>query len=197
MRFFYGVTFEKETQSFFDLLNLIADPFKKKRSSAHITLRGPYAAEKNFEWLAKFVTHKAKIKAIEKFDTRKGVALVLIIDIENLDKLWDKPDYPNGKPHLTICETSDIEFVNHLFDLFSSSSILDLEFSTTPLKQINTKRLAQDFENYEEMMTLFESHIPGHDWCRLEDLMKTPATKRLKFIEHLLKGGLSDVQCTI
>jgi hypothetical protein len=110
---FYGV-YIKEIQASgaLDLLRFICEPNYVRRS--HITVRGPYKTRRESD--------------IESFNSKEAISSFAIVDslgsffdgsqntvllkcrIDGVEKIWNKPDYPDSFPHLTIYDGSSREF---------------------------------------------------------------------------------------
>lgn len=182
-RFFYGVQCKDEhIQSIFDLMIFLAAPHRDKHQQTHITLKGPYEEPKNFNSTLK--SEEAILVGIETFDTPKGAALVLLAKIDGVKDVWDKPSYPDGEPHLTLCE-GEKQYINDLFIAVKKYEIFPIKIGITQLMPINYKLLlAQEFPNYETIKLCFET-IFRKNWHGPDSFRKLDAQARAN---HIVKA---------
>ena len=184
-KYIYGVTCKNQyIQSFFDLLLiLLSNPHQDKICSSHITLKGPYDKAREVEPEDDLFDKNIYLSKIDIFDTKKGSALVFIIEMNNISKVWHKPDYPNGKPHLTIFE-GDSNYTKSLYDKIGEFK-KNLLIEITPLRQINKKYMpAREFQNYEQIKSIYEL-IYKMDWPGPGRIAKFSTKKKTKMF---LKG---------
>lgn len=184
-QYLYGVECKDELfQSFFDLIAILAAPGKDKRTYAHITLQGPFRSPKTN--LEKLKNRFATLNGLELFETKKGAALVFLIDIKGYREVWDKPHFPEGKPHITIYE-GDLEFASKLQRQINEHDFVGYSFEVSQLKQINMKYLpAQQFSNYKTIKRLFETTL-RQDWKGIAGLRQTSQDVRINLVIRALK----------
>ena len=187
-KYLYGVTFkDPDTQSYLDLLKILADPMSTTRSPSHITLQGPYEEKKSS--LENITCSIAKFVDVEVLNTAKGAAFVFIVEIEGIHEIWDKPHFPNGKPHITVFE-GEAEFANKLYEVTKSLNRLfnAVEFETSDLEQINKKlNLTRDFPNYEDIKNTYKK-IFSEYWPGIKKLQTLDADKRMGCLCEVLNN---------
>jgi len=179
-RFLYGSVWADEyVQSIFDLLGFIANPHDEKRAASHITLQGPYQEEKTvFET---FDGKQAMLDGIELFETNKGKAVVFLLKIDDIKNVWDKPDFPNGKAHVTIFEGRKY-FAQKLFDELNYLPHDKPAFEISPIKQINHKfMLTREFPNFQHIKKIFET-ITREEWEGYPYFKSLSDTRRISII---------------
>lgn len=187
-QFLYGVQLEDKTsQSIFDLMRFIADPYSQRKPETHITLQGPYIEEKK-EAISNLTSYVGRIDTLELYKTRKGSALVFSVFIDNVEKVWDKPSFPNGKPHITIFE-GDSQEAEKLFSEIEnvSKSLIGWEVRITKIKLINRKfMLAKEFPNYSEIKRIYNI-ITRRSWIGPNNIRheNVEITKRIRNIKSL------------
>jgi hypothetical protein len=120
---FYSVSLTDESiQSVLDAIKLVANP--RSKSPAHITVKGPLRNkirkaqfEKYEMYLEGSQLHTLKVGS---FDNAGYLTLFLEIEKNDfIEKLWFKPDYPNGIPHLTIYDGPKDSFATWLLSELS------------------------------------------------------------------------------
>ena len=101
------------------VLNFLAEALngRRWRQPPHLTIQGPLPNRPGADAL-RAIEEKLKddqllIANPGLFETKRGVALYLRVQSENLIRVWNKPDFPVEKygfePHLTLYEGPDRE----------------------------------------------------------------------------------------
>lgn len=90
-------------------------PWKRTKSPIHVTVRGPYKAEPNLEYLRELADgirgHGVRIIGAGYFAHSKTFSVFLRAESAVFKNLWWKPDYPKPideiEPHVTLFESPD------------------------------------------------------------------------------------------
>jgi hypothetical protein len=129
---------------------------KKKRSSIHVTVRGPNkepfkgaVIDKLYE---KIADDAILIHSVDRFQNGKQHVVYLKVQGENLHKIWRKPDYPREtygiNAHITLYEGSDKERADCVYD-FLKQEHLELacyKFELVPYQSKQSDMLSQDLD---------------------------------------------------
>lgn len=182
---FYSVTVEDdEIQSILDAIKIIANPTTK--SPAHITVKGPM---RNRISKAKFDKYNSytdndliHILQIGTFKTDDRFTVFMEVEkSESIERLWFKPDFPEGTAHLTIYDGPKTTFSLWLFDKlnkFKWDFRLPIgmkfeEFSKTPsllyLEQF--RKIVSEIELKDKKITHQIQNVVPENWD--ENLRKT------------------------
>lgn len=98
----------------FDLIRFLAEPDSFRRT--HITVRGPYSRQLSDNEERRIHSHftpdKRYLEAvgIGSFFFGRQNTVVLHCDIPGIRDIWNKPDFREGKPHLTLYDGKSREF---------------------------------------------------------------------------------------
>jgi hypothetical protein len=177
-------------QSIFDLLLIFANPNKVAITPAHISILGPYDKEQYISDI-ELKSHEATLSGIEIFQTKNRVALVFTLEIIGISSEWHKPDYPHGKPHITIFQGEE-KFAKEVIKKINISKF-NHTFRITELQQINIKQMpAKQFTNYNKIKktykTIFRKEWPGtgaNYFAKLDSDTKIKLmVKTLKFMTY-------------
>lgn len=99
-------------QELLDLAIFILDPTEKL--SAHITVAGPFADPKSLPQDTTFL-NKICVFGVDRFRSDHQNTIFLKIDAEDLEEIWNKPDFPFN-PHLTLYDGGDRDLADRLYE---------------------------------------------------------------------------------
>lgn len=141
--FFVATQFsDTRVQELFDVARLVVEGDCARR--AHITLRGPY---KNKSAISKSifekVPEKVTIRKPGHFFGEKQHTVHLEIEILDITDLWYKPDFPDGRPHLTIYDGKDRKFAWAVFSTLRRYK-WNLKLNPARLSILDKKRTIED-----------------------------------------------------
>lgn len=145
MTYFVAVRFSDEKIArLFDFARLILQPEFARPS--HITLRGPYKNKKN-------ITPKIIGRDVGKITiTRPGHffndgqnTVYLGVEILGVSDYWYKPDFPGGRPHLSIYDGRDRKLAWAAFNVLRRHK-WGLQLNSKPMEILEAKtRLETEF----------------------------------------------------
>jgi hypothetical protein len=121
MPYFYGVYLQSaDISTTLDLIRFLGEPDSIRFS--HITLRGPYKRRLSKTWVTKknhseMFEWKILLTAPDRFFGNGQNTVVIKADIGSLRKLFYKPTFPNGIPHLTLYDGPDRRFAAGLYQV--------------------------------------------------------------------------------
>lgn len=182
-RVFYVVYVRDELlQHILDAIRYLADPSEKTR--AHVTIRGPYKQRLSFGERTKAMDKSDfTVTGVDSFFGPDQNTVFFTLLAPNLEKLWNKPDYPDSRPHLTIYDGDSREFAQRL-----SSRLRDLRptfrFKPTSLKPLCTNKGQNSFElraAYDETLV---NRLTGR-CVAADDVPDLSAEQRVRLIESL------------
>ncbi len=146
---------------------------KQIKTNIHITVRGPYAKTIT-EGEIKKADHTIKndvilIAGVGRFsDSRHTVYLKVRSD--NLEKIWDKPDYPKSKygfnPHITMYDGNNAQLAEGIYK-FLENEKLELLCHSFKLTPYVSKQISLFKEN--------DSATKGHHFFELSNRRKVRA----------------------
>lgn len=102
MAWFYGVYLTDERlEAALELIRFLGEPDYLRRP--HITIRGPYERKQDalLERLS-YTPGLVFVKGLSVFFDANQNTLLLECDLPEKERVWRKPDFPDGKPHITI-----------------------------------------------------------------------------------------------
>ncbi|WP_315773564.1 MULTISPECIES: hypothetical protein [unclassified Bradyrhizobium] len=102
MAWFYGLYLSDERlEAALELIRFVGEPDYLRRP--HITVRGPYERKQDalLERLA-YSPQSVFLRGIAAFFSEKQNTVLLECDLPEKDRVWRKPDFPEGKPHITL-----------------------------------------------------------------------------------------------
>jgi hypothetical protein len=155
MAWFYGVYLvEKRLEAALELIRFLGEPDYLRRP--HITIRGPYERRQDALLEKLKYTHKSiLIKGVTAFFVEAQNTVLLDCHLPDKDRVWRKPDFPDGKPHITIY---DGKSRNMALNLRSSLKTCKWNFQvpisdlTLIEKKIDPQETAPEiFENVSEL----------------------------------------------
>jgi hypothetical protein len=143
-RIFYSVTVtDANIQGILDAIKFIANPNSK--SPAHITVKGPMRNKLSKSDFKRYDASIAdgKIHVLQVGAFKNSDRFTVYIEVEKTDtiqKLWYKPDFPDGTPHITIYDGPKTSFSTWLlaelsnfdWDFVLPVGIKFEEFTKTP-----------------------------------------------------------------
>ena len=102
MAWFYGLYLSDERlEAALELIRFVGEPDYLRRP--HMTVRGPY--ERRQDALLEKLDYSPKlvfVRGIAAFFSEKQNTVLLECDLPDRDRVWRKPDFPEGKPHITL-----------------------------------------------------------------------------------------------
>ena len=105
-------------RSALDAIRMIARP--QVKHAAHVTVRGPYSDYRDPRaWSAVIRGKSIAIDGAGAFLEGDQNTVYLRVDSPDLRRIWDKPDYPEFNPHLTIYDGPSRPFAEALHDLIA------------------------------------------------------------------------------
>jgi hypothetical protein len=102
MAWFYGLYLKDERlEALLELIRFLGEPDHLRRP--HITVRGPYERKQDalLEKL-RYEPGSVLIRDVAAFFSEKQNTILLDCDLPDKDRVWRKPDFPGGKPHITL-----------------------------------------------------------------------------------------------
>lgn len=102
MAWFYGLYLNDERlEAALELVRFLGEPDYLRRP--HITVRGPYERKQDavLERL-KYAPSSILILGVAAFFTDRQNTVLLDCDLPDKKRVWRKPDFPNGRPHITL-----------------------------------------------------------------------------------------------
>lgn len=102
MAWFYGVYLTDERlEAALELIRFLGEPDYLRRP--HITIRGPYERKQDalLERLS-YTPGFVLIKDLSVFFDANQNTVLLECGLPEKERVWRKPDFPDGKPHITI-----------------------------------------------------------------------------------------------
>jgi hypothetical protein len=120
IRVFYAVYVPSgRVRILLDAIRLFARP--QAKHAAHITVRGPYADYQDpREWSAKVTGQPIEVGGVGTFFGPGQSTVFLSVDSPAIRSVWHKPDFPEGKPHLTIYDGDKRPFAESLRDVLAA-----------------------------------------------------------------------------
>jgi hypothetical protein len=122
MAWFYGVyLLEEKLEAALELVRFVGEPDFLRRP--HITIRGPYerrqdAVLEKLNYDDQFIL----IKGVSAFFGDQQNTVLLDCDLPQRERVWRKPNFPDGKPHIT------------LYDGRSRNTALNIRSALKPIK---------------------------------------------------------------
>jgi len=138
-RIFYVVYAADDfVQSTLDAIRFIADPNEKTR--AHVTIKGPYSKARTFRKARHLAEgSEVSVTGVDVFRSSKQNTVFLSIDSPVLKKLFDKPDSPDARPHLTIYDGAALAIADELHQVLQECNIA-FSFTSSTLEPLQTKK---------------------------------------------------------
>src|SRR3954463_13392256 len=102
MAWFYGLYLNDERlEAAFELIRFVGEPDYLRRP--HMTVRGPYerrqdALLEKLDYSPNFVF----VRDLAAFFSEKQNTVLLECELPDRNRVWRKPDFPEGKPHITL-----------------------------------------------------------------------------------------------
>jgi hypothetical protein len=125
-RHFYGVYVEDQTLAGgLDLIRYMMEPNAVRFS--HITVRGPYKrrisqARLDDELNGQVHDRHVHFKEPHCFFEGGQNTVCILVDLMQTKKLWYKPDYPAGVPHLTLYDGDNRAWAKALYEVLCQHS---------------------------------------------------------------------------
>src|SRR4051812_811014 len=102
-----------------DAVRLFAKPTAKY--PAHVTVRGPYAEPADTaEWEAALRGQTVHVDGVGTFFGEAQSTVFLKAHSDAIRAAWDKPDYPDYNPHLTVCDAASRPFAEGILAVLSA-----------------------------------------------------------------------------
>jgi hypothetical protein len=96
-----------------DSIRLFARP--QLKHPAHVTVRGPYPDYQDpRQWSAEVRGQTVRVGGVGTFFEDRQNTVFLHVESDALTRVWHKPDYPTGFPHLTIYDGESRCFADSL-----------------------------------------------------------------------------------
>lgn len=178
MRIFYVAYLHEDTiGKFFDMFKALVNPSCK--TSAHVTVRGPYAERQDEAELSR--PFLLTLKGVGTFYSQTQNTVYVPVISETVQRLWDKPNYPEYNPHVTVYdgpsrETSDrvkaiIEATPLTYD-FEAKGLIPLIAGSnqTPLWDYVLRTLV-GYSIGERLPEGNFEHVPEEERLRLAELV--------------------------
>lgn len=117
-----------------DAMRLFARP--QAKHPAHITVRGPYPDYRDpREWTTKIRGKAVSIEGVGTFVEKAQNTVFLRASSAAIRALWDKPDYPDYNPHITIYDGPSRHFAEAIRDLLVGKNIR-FSFTATAIEPV-------------------------------------------------------------
>jgi hypothetical protein len=137
---FYGVYIEDQVLSGgLDLIRYIMEPNAIRFS--HITVRGPYERRLSKARLDDGLNSQVKDRSVffkqpHCFFDGKQSTVCILADLRQTKKLWHKPDYPHGLPHLTLYDGKNRTWAKALFQTLCQHN-WSMRVDVSPLRYLD------------------------------------------------------------
>jgi hypothetical protein len=102
MAWFYGLYLKDERlEAALELIRFVGEPDFLRRP--HITVRGPYERKQDavLERL-NYVPDTILLLGVAAFFSEQQNTVLLDCELPEKERVWRKPDFPNGRPHITL-----------------------------------------------------------------------------------------------
>ena len=169
-------------QQILDAICYLADPTEKTR--AHVTLRGPYAQRYGVSTASRAVEGSdVMVTGVDAFLGPSQNTVFFSVLAPALEKVWHKPDYPNGRPHLTIYDGKSRTFAERL-----RLKLQEIEpkfwFRASPLEPLITTK----GQGSLELRAAYNPELVGRLTGRIvptDQVPELPAAERIELIAKL------------
>lgn len=184
MRVFYVVYVGDEAiASHLDAIRLVCNPDEK--TSAHVTVRGPYRQRFNMPVLTKEVASEPVcVSGVGNFFEHGQNTVFLKCESEALRRAWFKRDYPYN-PHATLYDGASAVFARSLYERLRVLR-LSFCFKPTPLKALVSRRGQRDAEVWMRLNYDLISQAAGYV-VDAEIIRRMAEGERLKVAVRLAK----------
>ncbi|MFY0523210.1 hypothetical protein ACN28I_08515 [Archangium gephyra] len=184
MRVFYVVYVGDEAiASHLDAIRLICNPDEK--TSAHVTVRGPYRQRFKMPVLTREVTSEPVfVSGVGNFFEHRQNTVFLRCESDALRRAWFKRDYPYN-PHVTLYDGSSAAFARNLYARIQGVK-LSFCFEPTPLKALVSRRGQRDAEVWMRLNYALVSQVAGYA-VTAEAIRNMTEEERLKIAVRLAK----------
>jgi 2'-5' RNA ligase len=171
--FYVLYTKNKIIEGLLNAIKILSD--ESQRTSAHITVRGPYSKKlpqsqvDNFSKnIANTLLHFSKVGNF--FDYGQNTVFFKCDDNKSLRKIWKKKGYKDFKPHITLYDGTDKKFAEKLFDKLQQD-FKPFNFEVDKLSYLESKpndgdemafylnRLKQESFNFEQFKDVLNIDI--------------------------------------
>lgn len=185
MRLFYVINIkDRNLKTLIDGIRIIGDP--KEKNHAHITVKGPYNKPKNIEKENQIIRNSiVTIKDVSTFISNKQNTVYLNCYSEVLRKIWDKADYKDFTPHLTLYDGNDNYFAIKLFELLKQHNI-NFTFNVDQLEIIHSSKGQLNTELVSDEDLFFNLSYYLNEKITYELIDKLDNIGKLNLIEKLL-----------
>ncbi len=122
-KLFYVIYIKDNTlKTIIDGIRLFADPTQKHK--AHLTVRGPYTKfQRQFveDWNKDLANGKMEISGIGTFFSEyQNTVYLNCIGTTTLRSVWNKKDYPDFNPHITLYNGESKDYANELVNILEA-----------------------------------------------------------------------------
>lgn len=152
---------DKKVKDTLNAIKLLSDD--SQRTSAHITVRGPYSkklTKSKIDTYSKDIANTSLhfSEVANFFDYGQNTVFFKCDDNEKLRKIWKKTGYKDFKPHITLYDGTDEVFAKKLFERLQQSfksfnfkvgHLSFLESKSSDEMDFYRQRLKQDLVNYQ------------------------------------------------
>ena len=189
MAWFYGVYLkDSKLATSLDLVRFLCEPRAIRFS--HITLRGPLSRKLQETWVDQQNTNRkfewrVRFMRPSRFMSDTQATIFVNVDLGTLSPLWQKPDFPDGTPHVTLYDGKSQEFASRLRNVLAK-----YEFASwvpvTKLQIIQKKHKIDEVfhASFEPFYHMFSECIG--DPTRIPKMQYSTDNERLKYIDHVL-----------
>jgi 2'-5' RNA ligase len=157
---------------------------EKQRRQVHITVRGPYERQLNFEFINSCASiikgERIKITGVGNFfDFNQNTVFFQCSNNPNLKKIWNKTTYPNFNPHITVYDGNDTSYAQQIYEKLQQN-FKSFEFIVEKLSLLDPI-IGNTFEKLDNVNFDEISNILGYP-IGLSDIKKLSQDERLKCI---------------
>lgn len=189
MRRFYGVYLESTSIStVLDIIRFLAEPDSIRFS--HITLRGPYDYGLDRGQLRKLndnvVDRAILMLRAEAFLSEWQSTAVILVELLSLNSFVHKPDFPDGKSHITLYDGKDRDFCVELCNLARRYN-WENTLQVGHIQEITTKKpIDQEFLPFFVNFYKYFRILVG-DPAMISEIRYVNKHERLDIIESILE----------
>lgn len=110
---------DKEIQKILDAVKVLSDD--SQRTSAHITVRGPYKRQLNAQYIKSFseiISNEfLRVSKVDNFfSDNQNTVFFKCDESDKLKSIWKKLTYKDFSPHITLYDGEDKKFAINLFN---------------------------------------------------------------------------------
>lgn len=183
---------DERVKEYVDAIRYISSPDQKH--SGHITVRGPYKNKIPVDKINKnFSGNQITITGVGNFFDCDQNTVFFKCKGTFLEKVWEKRDYDDYLPHITIYDGDDKQFAEHLFNTIKQFHY-NITYKADKLELLKGQTGQKSAElGLNHSMDIYKNASDINN-LNLSDLKRKPESERLKIIKYLCRqlSELSD-----